>query len=114
MCYIDRSSANLSVELADLCPHADTEFCIKVGEGLIHEEHFGVLYDRTSECYPLALAAGEVFRFAVAVFFQSEDFDRPVDFLFDLVCRHFHILQTVSDVFLNCHMRIESVVLEYH
>ena len=114
MCYIDRSSADLSVKLADLCSHADTKFCVKIGQRLIHQEYFRILNDRTSQRYPLALSAGEVFRLSVTVLLQSQDIDRPVHLLLDLVCRHLHILQAVSYILLYRHMRVQSIVLKYH
>ena len=102
------------MELADLGPHADAELGVQVGERLVHKEYFGVLDDGASQGDSLALAAGKVLRFAVAVFLKAEDIDGPVHFLFDLVRRHFHIFQAVADIFLYRHVRVEGIVLEHH
>ncbi|HJA11493.1 MAG TPA: LacI family transcriptional regulator [Candidatus Mediterraneibacter merdipullorum] len=111
---VDRGRSDLTVELADFGPHADAEFGVQVGERLVHKEYFGVLDDGASQGDSLALAAGKVLRFAVAVFLKTEDVDGPVHFLFDLVRRHFHILQTVADILFHRHVRVEGVVLEHH
>src|SRR5699024_1472414 len=71
-------------------------------------------YNCTAQRNPLALSSGKIFWFPVAVFFQAKNMDRPVYLLFYLFGRHFHVFQTVSDIFFDSHMRVKSIVLEYH
>ena len=114
MCNINCSCSHLTMKSADLCSHTDTEFRIQVGKRLIHQEYFLIFYDGTTKCNPLSLSTGKILRFSVTKFLQSQNINRPVYFFLDLICRHFHILQTISDIFLYCHMRVQCVVLEYH
>ena len=114
MCNIDRRCTHFTMQLADLCSHADTKFCIQIGQWLIHQKYLLIFYDCTPQCHSLSLTSRKILRFSVTEFLQSQDINCPVYFFLDLVCWHLHVLQPVSDIFFYGHMRIQSIVLEYH
>ena len=72
------------VKLDDFAAHLNPEFCIEVGEWLIHQEDFGVANDGAAESDTLTLTTGEGFRLAIEVFFDLKNLGGIVDPLIDL------------------------------
>src|SRR5699024_2017167 len=114
MCYVDDRSAQVLMELGDLNTHLDSQFCIQVGERLVHQEYLRVADDGTSHGNTLSLTTGKSLRFTVEQFLKVKDPCSLADFLVDLIFRNLAQLQSECHVVIYCHMRIQSVVLEYH
>ena len=55
--YVNRGDFLACDVVSGADPHLDPEFCIEVGEGLIHEKHFEFPDDCSSHCNTLSLAA---------------------------------------------------------
>ena len=95
MCYIDDSSTQSLMDLGDFDTHLYTKFCIQVGERL-------------------SLSTGKSLRFTIKKFVKVKDSCCFTNCFVDLVLRNFTKFQSECHVIIYCHMRIQSVVLEYH
>ena len=114
MCYVDDGGLEGLVELCDLYTHLCSQLRIEVTERLIHEEYLRSTNDRTSHRYTLSLSTGKSLRFSVEEMLEIEDSRSLMHLLIDLCLRNLTKLQTECHVVIYGHMRIQSVVLEYH
>ena len=114
MCYVDDGSAQSLMDLGDLNTHLYTKFCIQVGERLIHKEYLRITNDGTTHGNTLPLTTGKSFRFTVKKFLKVKDSCSFTNLFVDLLLRNLAELQTKCHIIINSHMRIQSVVLEYH
>ena len=114
MCYVDDGGLEGLVELCDLYTHLCSQLRIEVTERLIHEEYLRSTNDRTSHRYTLSLSTGKSLRLSVEEMLEIEDSCSLMHLLIDLCLRNLTKLQTECHVVIYRHMRIQSVVLEYH
>jgi len=90
------------------------ELGVQVGQRLVHEECLRITHDRAAHGDPLALAAGEVGRFAVQVLAELEQFGRLLDPAVGLFLRHLGDLEGERHVLPHGHVRVQRVGLEDH
>jgi len=106
--------ADLLVKLCKLGSHRGTKLCIKVGQRFVKKEDLRLTDDSTSERDTLFLTAGQSLRSSVKevgnIKYSCGLFDSPFDFFL----RSFSKFETERHIFVNGHMRIQSVVLEHH
>ena len=114
MCYIDDCSTQSLMDLGNLDTHLYTKFSIQVGKRLIHKEYLRITYDSTSHSNTLSLTTGKSLRFTIKKFLKVKDSCSFTNCFVDLVFRNFTKFQSECHVIIYCHMRIQSVVLEYH
>ena len=101
-------------QLDDLRTHLVTQFCIQVGQRLIHQEDLRVTDHRTADRDTLSLTAGQSFRFSVEILCDIEDFSDLFHLLIDLILRCIFQFQSKSEIIAHGHMRVQSVALENH
>ena len=114
MCYVDDGSFQSVMQFGDLGTHLYTKFSIQVGQRLVHQEYLRGTNDSTSHGNTLSLTTGQSLRFTIKQFLQVKDLSSVTNSFVDLVLRNFSQFQTECHVVIYGHMRIQSVVLEYH
>ena len=114
MCYIDDCSTQSLVDLGNFDTHLYTKFSIQVGKRLIHKEYLRITYDSTSHSNTLSLTTGKSLRFTIKKFLKVKDSCSFTNCFVNLVFRNFTKFKSECHVIIYCHMRIQSVVLEYH
>ena len=114
MCYIDDSGAQSLMQLGDLNTHLYTKLRIQVGQRLIHQEYLRVTNDCTAHSHTLSLTTGKSLRLTIKESCQIKDLCCFFYHLVDLILRNLSQLKTECHVIIYRHMRIQSVVLEYH
>ena len=114
VCDVDDGGAKSLVKLSDLGSHLNTKLSIQVGKRLVHKEDLRITNDSTTHSDTLSLAAGKSLRLAVKEVSQVKDSCCLFNSLVDLILRNLAELKTECHVIINGHMRIQSVVLEYH
>ena len=111
---IDGGNADLMLNLLDDIAHLHPKLCVKIGEGLIHQEHLRLNDDGSGQGNALLLAAGELRGHPVGVLVnpdQLEDFIRPfVPFRFWNAAG----FKAVGHIIPDAHMREDRIVLENH
>ena len=114
MGYIDEGGAQSLIDLGDLGTHLCTELCIQVGQRLVEKEYAGITNDGTTHGNTLSLTTGQSLRLSLEELLDTEDPGSLNNSSVDLVLGHLSELQTKRHVIINGHMRIQSIVLEYH
>lgn len=71
--HIDRGGLQPLVQRLDLAAHDDAQLRIKVGQGLIEQEHLRIAHDGAAHRDPLALTAGELPRITVEQLRKAKD-----------------------------------------
>ena len=111
---IDKGGIDTLTELDNLCTHLVTQLCIEVGQRLIHQEDSRVTDDCTADCNTLALTTGQSLRLTVEVLGNVKNLCCFADFLVNDVLLLLAELEGECHILINRHVRIQSVVLEYH
>ena len=111
---VDEGGADSLVKLGQLGSHRSTELCVEVGKRLVKKEYLGVTNDCTTECNTLLLTTGESLRLTVEKVGDVEDTSSLFNAALDLFLRGLVQLQTEGHILEYGHVRIQSVVLEYH
>ena len=114
MCYIDKCSTQLLVQLGDLSSHLCTQLSVQVGQRLVKQEYLRITNDRTTQCNTLSLTTGHCLRLTIQQVAQIQNLCSFFYLASDLVLRNLTQLQTECHVVEYGHVRIQSVVLEYH
>ena len=114
MCNVDDGGAQSLMQLSDLDTHLYTQLSIQVGQRLIHQEYLRVTNDCTSHSNTLSLTTGQSLGLTIKQRSQIQDLSCFLNHLIDLILGNFSQLQTKCHVVVYGHMRIQSVVLEYH
>ena len=111
---VDGCDGEPSLELRHLCSRLHAQLGIEVRERFVHQVHLRTPHDRPAHRHALALATGEVLRFAVEVWVEVEDPCRLFDPLHPLRLGHALLLQREAHVLRHRELRVERVVLEDH
>ena len=112
--HIDGAGFQLLVEGHNAVAHFAAQAGVEVGERLVHQEQPRIAHNRPGHRHPLALAAGELRRFAVEQRLQLQHLRHfvhprlPAAFLF---LAHLH---AEGDVVAHRQMRKQGIVLEDH
>ena len=112
--HIDGAGFQLLVEGHNAVAHFAAQAGVEVGERLVHQEQPRIAHDRPGHRHPLALAAGELRRFAVEQRLQLQHLRHfihprlPAAFLF---LAHLH---AEGDVVAHRQMGEQGIVLEDH
>ena len=114
VCNVDHCSLESLVQSCDFTTHCNAELSIKVRKWFVEQEYFRVTNDCASYCNTLSLSTGKCLWFAVEVLSKSKANCCFINTAFDFSLVHFADLETESHVVIYCHMRIKSIVLEYH
>ena len=112
--YVDECRTQLLVELGDLGSHLRTELCVQVGQRLVKQEYLRITNDCTAQRNTLSLTAGHSLRLTIQQVAQIQDLCSFFYLTCDLILRNLTQLQTECHVVKYGHVRIQSVVLEYH
>ena len=111
---VDAGDAKAFVQALNLGAHLGAQFCVKVGQRFVEQEHFGAAHNRAAHGDTLALAAGQVGRAAFQIIGQAKD---AADFFHrgrDVFLAFFADFQAKGDVVGNVQVRVKRVVLEHH
>ena len=111
---VDDGGAQSLVQFCDLSSHLYTQLGVQVGKRLVHQEYLGASDDRTAHGDSLSLTTGKSFGLTVKQMAQVKDLGSFFNSLVDLILRNFTKLQAECHIIINSHVRIQSVVLEYH
>ena len=109
---VDEGDAELLVHLLELDLHVLAHLEVQGGEGLVEEEHLGLVHDGAGDGDALLLAAGEGFHVAVLVVGHGHELEDLADALLDLVLGHFLELEAEGDVVVDVQVREQGVALE--
>ena len=102
------------VQQFKLNAHLDAQLGVEVGEWFVKEKHRRFAHDGAAHGHPLALAAGELARFAFEQLGQAKNDRHLINLFVDQLGGHPGNLQAVAHVLAHRHMRIQGVVLEHH
>jgi hypothetical protein len=102
------------VELGNFGSHGCTKLSVQVGKRFIKKEYLRVTYDCTAESNTLFLTTGESLRITVEKVSDVEDASSFFYFALDGFFGHLAEFKTERHVVEYGHVRIKSVVLEYH
>ena len=111
---LDEGGTESLVDLGQLGSHLSTELSVKVGERFVQKEYLRITNDCTAECNTLLLTTGESLRITVEKVSDFEDTSSFFNFALDGFFGHLAEFKTERHVIENSHVRIQSVVLEYH
>ena len=111
---IDEGRLKALVQLGDFGAHLRAQLGVEVGQRLVEQEYRRVAHHRAAECDSLTLTARKRFRLAVQQVLDVQNFRRFVYSAVDFRLVHLSQLETERRVFVDRHMRIQRVVLEYH
>ena len=98
---------------ADLRTHVDPKLCIEVRKRFVHQKERRLHNDNARESDALLFASRQLIRISVFVSAQSDEFQRIDDFIVDVRIFFSARFQSVSDVFVDRHVRKKRVVLEH-
>ena len=87
---------------------------VAMGRSIVHKEYLRITYDSTSHSNTLSLTTGKSLRFTIKKFLKVKDSCSFTNCFINLIFRNFTKLQSECHVIIYGHMRIQSVVLEYH
>ena len=102
------------MQLCNLDTHLYTQLSIQVGKRLIHQEYLRITNDCTSHGNTLSLSTGQSLRLSVKEGSQIKNLSCFLNHLINLILGNLSQLQTKCHIVIYGHMRIQSVVLEYH
>ena len=114
VCNVDKGRAELLVQTGDLRSHCRTKLCVKVGERLVEKKYLRLTNDSTSERNSLTLTARKSLGLSLEILSDAEDLCRFHYFFVDLIVGHMNRAQRERHVLIYAHVRIKSIVLEYH
>ena len=111
---VDGGCAYAPVQGDYFASHLHAQFCVEVGERLVHKEELCVAHYGAAERHALHLSARKLLGLAVEVGAEVEDFCRlehlfAYDFLGNVPG-----LEAEADVVVHVHIGIESIALEHH
>ena len=109
---VDEGDAQLLVHLLQLDLHVLAHLEVQRGEGLVQEEHLGLVHDGAGDGDTLLLAAGEGLHVAVLVVGHGHELENLADALVDLLLRHLLQLEAEGDVLIHIQVREQGVALE--
>ncbi|MNQ87889.1 hypothetical protein D3C85_1031300 [compost metagenome] len=112
--HIDHGGAQLLVQARQLGTHLSAQGGIQVGERLVEQEHIGFAHYGASDGDPLALAPGELGRFAIQQMSQLQRLRHPVHLGRDLGLLRVVEQQGEAHVLGHRQVGIERIGLEYH
>jgi hypothetical protein len=102
------------VDLGKFGSHGCTELSVKVGKRFVEKEYLRVTNDCTTESNTLLLTTGESLRLSVKEVSDVEDAGSFFNAALDFFLRSLAELKTECHVVEYGHVRVKSVVLEYH
>ena len=114
MRYIDNGCAQSLMELGNLNTHLHTKLGIQVGKRLVHKEYLRAADNCTTHGNTLSLTTGKSLRLTVKKRCQVKNLGSFLNHLVDFILRNLSQFKSESHVIINRHMRIQSIVLEYH
>ena len=114
MSNVDDRCTKILMKLGNLDTHLNSQLCIQVGKRLVHKEYLRITNDSTTHGNTLSLSTGKSLRLTVKKFLKVEDSCCFSDLFVDLSLRNFTKFQSECHIIIYCHVRIQSVVLEYH
>ena len=111
---VDRGRRHPLVQLLHLRAHLHPQLGVEIGQRLVEQEYLRIAHDRAAHGDALALSARQLPRPARKVALDVEDSRSVLDSLADFVLRPFAIEQPERHVVVDCHVRVERVILEDH
>ncbi len=114
MSDVNRSDPVTAVQSLELCACFHTQARIQIRQRLVHQKHDRSSHDRAPQRDPLALAAGELGRFALQELAQIERLRHFADLGIDRVFVLLAHTQGKGDVLVDIHVRVKRVALKDH
>ena len=107
-----KSQAKAVLERLQLVLHRFTQFQVQRAEGFVQQKDAGFIHKGAGQGHALALAAGQLGRFAVAVGVKLDKGQHLVGLGEALGAAHTLDHQAIGDVVAHIHMREQGVVLK--
>src|SRR2546421_564533 len=104
--------ALLVVQPPEPLPELGADPGVKCSERFVEQQHSWIHGQRSRECHPLALPAGELMRKLLRPLSESDQRQQLVNARADLFLRSLADAQAEGDVLAHAHMRERGVVLE--
>ncbi len=104
----------LTVDTTDLLLHFEAQRTVERPQRLVHQDHLGVIRERSTEGHTLLLAAGELARIAALQAVQVQQLEHLAHAPLTLSAPHASELQAIADVLCDGHVRKQRIVLEDH
>ena len=114
MSDVDSGDTQTALELFNDGAHLDTKLRVQVGQGLVHQQNAGLNDESTGQSNTLLLTAGEFVGLPVCQMGDLHQFQSLVNPAVHLRLGGFPGLQAVGNIFPDCQMGENSIVLEYH
>jgi hypothetical protein len=111
---VDRRHTETPLKRCDLRAGLNPKLGVEVRQRLIHEEYLGLANNCATHRNALTLTTGERFRLTSEVRLEVEQLRRLENACCALLFVDASDLQGEAHVLGNCHVRVESVVLEHH
>ena len=111
---VDKRCADFVVKFCNFRTHFGTKFCVQVRKWFVQKEYFWCTQNCTTQRYTLTLTTGQCLWFTFEVLFEFQNFSRPQNFFVNFCLWNVTEIETESQVFVNGHVWIQSVVLENH
>ena len=111
---VDEGGVDTLTQLDDLSTHLVTELSVQVGERFVHQEDLRVTHDCTADCNTLSLTTGKCLRLTIEILGDVQNLSSLTDLFINDILLLLTELQGECHVFINRHMRVQSIVLENH
>ena len=106
MCYIDNSGSKSLMQLSNLNSHLYTEFCIQVGQRLVHKKYLWITYNCSPHSNTLPLTTGQSLGLTIKKRGKIKHLGCFFYHFINLVFRNLSQLQTKCHIIIDSHMRI--------
>ena len=110
--HVDEGDAQLLLHALQLHLHLLAELQVESAQGLVEEQHLGLVHESPGDGHPLLLTAGELVDPALAVTLQVDELQHGLHLLLDLVLGGLLDAQAEGDVVEHVEVREQSVLLE--
>ncbi len=112
--HVHHGGLEAALQVDELGTRLHPELGVKVGQGLVHQEHRGATHDGPGQRDPLALSARELGRPTIEELLEAEHPARLGHGRVSFVLRDPTVAQRELDVPAHGHVRVERVALEHH
>ena len=113
MSNVDEGYAQFLVHLLEFYLHVLAHLAVEGGEGLVEQQHLGLVHQGARDGHPLLLAAGQGVHVAVFVVRHSHHLEHLAHAAVDLVGGNLLQLEAEGDVVVHVQMGEEGVALEH-
>ena len=111
---VHKCGIDFLAQFDDFGAHLVAELGVQIGQGLVHQQHFGFADNGAADGNALTLAAGQGLGLPVQVLGDVQSGCGLLHLAVDLVFGHFPKLQGEGHIFIYSHMGVQGIALEDH